>query len=80
MGMGEGPIPWTAINEYTQVYNFAGEQREDLFYIVRHMDLTYLRHKSAKYDKDKGNKEAAGGIGDKRVRKTDSNPRKAGPG
>lgn len=39
---GEGPIPWTAIDRYCEVYRIAGEQREDLFYHVQSLDRAYL--------------------------------------
>jgi hypothetical protein len=53
-GMGQGfpgPIPWTAINTYCEVHGIEGEQREDVFYHVQHLDKSYLdwsakRHKS----------------------------------
>lgn len=38
----EDPIPWTAIQRYTEVYRVRGEQREDLFYHVREMDRVHL--------------------------------------
>lgn len=39
--MGLGPIPWTAVNEYCNTYGIHGEQREDMFYHVEHLDDVY---------------------------------------
>lgn len=37
-----GPIPWSAIQSYCEAFDIAGEQREDLFYHVEHLDKSYL--------------------------------------
>lgn len=49
----EGPIGWLAIREYADAYDLSGEQREDLFYHIQHMDSAYLDFK-AKRLKNKG--------------------------
>lgn len=41
-GMSEGPIPWTAIEQYCQLNSIEGQQKEDLFHHVREMDDAYL--------------------------------------
>ncbi len=40
--MGEGPIPWVAIDQYCASASIVGEQREDVFYHVTHLDKAYL--------------------------------------
>lgn len=37
-----GPIPWLALQRYSEVFELHGEQREDLFYFVQRMDKAYL--------------------------------------
>ncbi len=46
LGFGEGPIPWSKIEMYADVHRIRGSQRESLHYMVREMDLAYLKHKS----------------------------------
>lgn len=43
-GMGEGPIPWSAIADYCNAHGFEGDQIDDTFYLVRAMDNAYLGH------------------------------------
>ena len=44
MGMGgQGPIAWSAVLRYCQANEIEGEQAEDLFYHIRHMDAEFLR-------------------------------------
>lgn len=42
-GMGVGPIPWSAINEYAVREGLRGEGYEDLVDYVRAMDRTFLK-------------------------------------
>jgi len=42
------PIPWSSISEYAAAFGIKGEQRDDLFYIVRKMDNAYLKHLQSK--------------------------------
>lgn len=50
-GWGEGPIPWTAINEYAMANGYEGEHRDDLFYHVRSLDKTFLEWRRKKEKK-----------------------------
>src|SRR5690606_27660978 len=43
-GLGPGPIPWTAVEQYAQLLGFDREQTEDLHHHVRAMDRAYLEH------------------------------------
>lgn len=43
-GMSEGPIPWTAIEQYCQLKDITGHQKEDLFTHIEEMDAAYLQH------------------------------------
>lgn len=40
--MSPGPIPWHAIHLYCEANGVTGEQREDVFYHVEHLDKLYL--------------------------------------
>ncbi len=40
--MSAGPIPWHAIHLYCEANGITGEQREDVFYHVEHLDKSYL--------------------------------------
>lgn len=51
LGYGEGPIPWTTIEQYAQLNGIEGEQCEMLHYHVRQLDNTYLKHRASKRPK-----------------------------
>lgn len=53
VGMGTGPIPWTAINDYAIRYRINGEDFEDFEHIIREMDGCYLEKQRAKQDAKK---------------------------
>ncbi|MCI0418641.1 MAG: hypothetical protein L0312_05370 [Acidobacteria bacterium] len=62
---GSLPIPMTAVVEYARLYDFDDEQTEDLLYVVRHLDRTFLKHEEKQSKKDGGH------IGSKGLRKKD---------
>ena len=41
--MAPTPIPWTSILMYAQAFEFEEEQKEDLFYFVKALDLLHLK-------------------------------------
>lgn len=41
-------IPWRSMAEYAEVFNFDSEQREDLFYFIRAMDVQHLKRLAKK--------------------------------
>lgn len=43
MGMGPGPIPWTAKREYAAHYGLDGQQCETFFSIMDKLDFDYLK-------------------------------------
>lgn len=43
-GMGDGPIPWTAIEEYCNQTGIYDEQRERMHEYMRGMDNAFLEH------------------------------------
>lgn len=45
VGMGEGPIPWTAISAFCNENGIYGECREDFFYHIEHLDVAYLTYR-----------------------------------
>lgn len=51
LGMSEGPIPWTALNTYCEVYEITDEQKLDFFYLLRAIDNEYLKYQSDKQEK-----------------------------
>jgi hypothetical protein len=51
LGMSEGPIPWTAMNTYCEAFEITGEQKHDLFYIIRSLDNAYLKYQADKQEK-----------------------------
>lgn len=48
LGYAQGPIPWLAIHHYCEAHEIEGEQREDVFYHVAHLDKAYLDWSAAK--------------------------------
>jgi len=58
MGMGEGPIPFTAILQYSQFYECDFQLAQDLILFIREMDDIYLK-KQAKKAKAKAAKTKA---------------------
>lgn len=42
VGFSICPIPWGSIVNYAQVYGFDDEQREDLIFLVRRMDVAHI--------------------------------------
>lgn len=51
LGMGLGPIPWTAINQYAKAYDYTEEQEDDLQFYISRMDNAYLEAVSKKQPK-----------------------------
>ena len=51
IGMAEGPIPWTAINQWALRYGFFGEDFERLVYLLKAMDSVYLEERTKQHDK-----------------------------
>ncbi len=51
LGMGEGPIPWIAIEQYAQLNDIVGDQREMLHFHIRQLDNAYLQHRASKMNK-----------------------------
>lgn len=41
-GFSSGPIPFTAIVEYANIYEIEGEEFSDFMYLIRVMDAEYL--------------------------------------
>lgn len=51
IGMGAGPIPWTAMNDYGIRYGLDGEEQDDFEYLIGAMDDAYLKHAAAQQEK-----------------------------
>ena len=50
--MAEGPIPWTAINDWALRYGINGEDFERLVTIIKKMDVAYIEYRSKKHKKN----------------------------
>ena len=44
--MGEGPIPWGAIDQWCTSLGLDDEDRDDVHYLVRQIDNAFLKHKA----------------------------------
>ena len=44
VGMALGPIPWSSVHLYGQVYGIAGEQLEDLHWYITRLDVEYIKY------------------------------------
>jgi hypothetical protein len=61
IGMGgEGPIPWTAINQWANEYQLSEEQRDDLSFYILKLDRIYLEHQAKKVKSELGKKSSKG--------------------
>jgi len=70
-GMGPGPIPWTAIQRYTEVEEFGEEDTWILHRVIRQLDNVWLDHKASTVPKTppQAKKPGSKGIGrDSRLR------------
>lgn len=56
VGMGEGPIPWTAMEQWATSLGMDEEEREDVHYLVRRLDNAFLEHQAKKRAPKKGGK------------------------
>ena len=50
LGISEGPIPWTATQQYAVILELNDEMRDDLHYYIREMDNAYLKYKKSKQE------------------------------
>ena len=51
IGMGIGPIPFTAILKYAEFYELPAEQADDLVYYVRKLDNHFMTEEAKKREK-----------------------------
>lgn len=54
IGMGTGPIPWTAIQEYADRVGIRGQERERFTEVIRAVDVAYLEHQVKELKKKEG--------------------------
>lgn len=45
IGMGEGPIPWGAMNDYAERHGIYGDEFDRFVLIIKGMDAAYLEHR-----------------------------------
>lgn len=48
LGMGPGPIPWTAVQLYGEAIDLPPEQMSELHYFIPCMDEVWIKHQNAK--------------------------------
>ncbi len=65
-GMGDGPIPWSAIDRYGYRHDIWGDEFDRLVYIIRGLDIEFLRIREAKTKKGMG--KHSGKIGKAKMR------------
>ncbi len=46
LGMAEGPIPWTAINQWAIRHHIVDDDFDRLVLILKGMDAVYMKHRS----------------------------------
>ncbi len=52
VGMGSGPIPWTAIDQYAARHQIFGASYDLFVYLIRRMDDAFLKYKKSEADKN----------------------------
>jgi len=52
-GMGDGPVPWLAVESYCRANGFDDELTDDCHYFVREMDDEWLKWRKRKQDQDR---------------------------
>lgn len=53
-GFSSSAIPWSSISQYAEAYDFDTEQKEDLLFFIRRMDIEYLKYLEKKQSKSSG--------------------------
>ena len=54
LGMAEGPIPWTAVDQWATRHHIVGEEFDRLVLVLRGIDAAYLKHRSKSSNKTIG--------------------------
>lgn len=44
IGWGEGPIPWSEVENYADRLELDEDEREELHFHIRQLDATYFKH------------------------------------
>lgn len=52
VGMGEGPIPWTAVDAYSRRHSLEGQDFEDLWHIIRRLDAHYMKFRAQQREQE----------------------------
>ncbi len=68
LGMAEGPIPWTAIDQWATRHRIVGEDFDRLVIILRGMDAAYLKHRSKSSNKTLGKRPKKPSTGKQSIR------------
>lgn len=62
VGMGIGPVPWTAIDRYGRRYGFEGDGFVYLVRMVRALDDAFLAHSREKAKEEEAKNARAGRV------------------
>lgn len=49
VGMGAGAIPLSEVKAYCEMFDVAGQEKEDLLYLIRALDDEYLKITNEKH-------------------------------
>ena len=60
LGMGEGPIRWTAISDWAARRGINGDDFERLVFLLREMDSVYMEHRNRQSKRDSSKAKRAG--------------------
>lgn len=66
VGMAEGPLPWTAINQWAIRYDFTGDEFDRLVLLLKAMDSAYIAERAKQHKK--ASKKGKGKIGGQAIR------------
>lgn len=47
-GLSVAPIPWSAVRDYAETFEFDDEQTSSLYFLVRAMDNAYMDYRARK--------------------------------
>lgn len=65
IGMGEGPIPWTAMNQWAIRHGFRGDEFDRLIDIIREVDTAYMELRNKAHKKAMGKPSTSSTSGSK---------------
>lgn len=61
IGMAEGPIPWTAMNQWAIRYNIVNYEFDRFVILIKGMDSVYIDHRTKQHKKKLSSASKGGG-------------------